>query len=90
MYHVVFLHTDQWISGPSLMQARSNHAAGLVTDEVTGEDFVAVTGGLMDLLDSTEILQDGEWVQGKISNILICYLLENFLVAKYSYIMSYY
>ena len=74
----------EWINGPSLMQARQRHAAGIVTDEVTGEDFVAVTGGLMDFLDSTEILQDGEWVQGKISNILICYLLENFLVAKYS------
>ena len=68
----------EWINGPSLMQARSYHAAGIVTDEVTGEDFVAVTGGFNGGdLDSTEILQDGEWVQGKISNT-ICHLLEIF------------
>ena len=60
------------------MQARMWHAAGIVTDEVTGEDFVAVTGGYgSGYLDSTEILQDGEWVQGKISNT-ICHLLEIF------------
>ena len=55
-----------------LMQARERHAAGIVTDEVTDEPFVAVTGGFINLeygnyigdLDSTEILQDGEWVEG--------------------------
>ena len=70
----------EWINGPSLMQARYYHAAGIVTDEVTGEHFVAVTGGAGSgyvYLDSTEILQDGEWVQGKISNT-ICHLLELF------------
>jgi hypothetical protein len=74
----------EWINGPSLMQARGYHAAGIVTDEVTGEHFVAVTGGYYSgHLDSTEILQDGEWVQGKIIDI-ICYFLENFLDTKYS------
>ena len=63
-----------------LMQARERHAAGIVTDEVTDENFVAVTGGRYYsdgwfFLDSTEILQDGEWVQGKISNTV-----RNFLV----------
>ena len=70
----------EWINGPSLMQARGYHAAGIVTDEVTGELFVAVTGGKNSgyvYLDSTEILQDGEWVQGKISNT-ICHFLEIF------------
>ena len=64
---------EEWINGPSLMQARYDHAAGIVTDEVTGEHFVAVTGGgyTYDDLDSTEILQDGEWVQGKISNTIL-------------------
>ena len=60
----------EWINGPSLMQAREQHAAGIVTDEVTGEHFVTVTGGYPyggHSLDSTEILQDGEWVQGKIN-----------------------
>ena len=62
----------EWINGPSLMQARYAHAAGIITDEVTGEHFVAVTGGYdnSDYLDSTEILQDGEWVQGKICNTI--------------------
>ena len=71
MYHVVFLHTDQWITGPNLMQARNSHAAGIVTDEVTDENFVAVTGGYYypDELDSTEILQDGNWVQGNIYTV---------------------
>ena len=71
----------EWINGPSLVQVRYRHAAGIVTDEVTDEDLVAVTGGYVmgfegPILDSTEILQDGEWVQGKISNT-ICYLLES-------------
>ena len=56
------------------MQARYEHAAGIVTDEVTDEALVAVTGGSYYsngwiYLDSTEILQDGEWVQGNINNI---------------------
>ena len=77
----------EWVNGPSLIKARKNHAAGIITDEVTGEDFVAVTGGnhyihqvTSDYLDSTEILQDGEWVQGKINDTLIS---GHFLVSKY-------
>ena len=65
---------EEWINGPtSLIQAREYHAAGIVTDEVTGEHFVAVTGGYYFgvSLDSTKILQDGEWVQGIISNIIM-------------------
>ena len=55
----------EWTTGPNLMQARDSHAAGIVTDEVTDENFVAVTGGYYSgVLDSTEILQDGNWVQG--------------------------
>ena len=67
-----------------MIQARHSHAAGIITDEVTGEDFVAVTGGNHNnhdnYLDSTEILQDGEWVQGKINDMLIS---GHFLVPKY-------
>ena len=62
-----------WINGPSLIKAREWHAAGIVTDEVTDESFVAVTGGFYySNLDSTEILQDREWVQGKINCTTIC------------------
>ena len=57
----------KWIDGPSLIQARGNQAAGIVTDEVTNENFVAITGGAhySDFSDFTEILQDEKWVQGK-------------------------
>ena len=51
-----------WINGPSLLRGRYEHAAGIVTDEVTNENFVAVTGGGFDL---TEILQDEMWIEGK-------------------------
>ena len=66
----------EWINGPSLMQAIAAHAAGIVTDEVTGEHFVVVTGGIHSsfYLESTEILQDGVWVQGKIKNTILCRL----------------
>ena len=48
------------------MEPRSHHGAGIVTDEVTDEQLVVVTGGWScDVLTSTEIFQDGEWVQGK-------------------------
>ena len=73
----------EWITGPSLMQARMNQAAGIVTDEVTDEPLLAVTGGryysdgCWFYFVSTEILQDGEWVQGKL-NDTICHLLEMF------------
>ena len=47
------------------MEPRSHHGAGIVTDEVTDEQLVVVTGGWScDVLTSTEIFQDGEWVQG--------------------------
>ena len=69
---------EEWITGPNLIQARHDHAAGIVTDEVTDENFVAVTGGYYSAsgyyqegyssLDSTEILQDGNWVQGNIND----------------------
>ena len=62
----------EWINGPNLMQARAYHAAGFVTDEVTDENFLAVTGGYYLVhFDSTELLQDGNWVEGK-SNDTIC------------------
>ena len=59
-----------WIQGPDLMQARIGHAAGVVTDEVTTEKIVIVTGGEHNgiLLDSTEILFNSQWNQGKIAN----------------------
>ena len=72
----------EWSNGPILMQSRYEHAAGIVTDELTDEKFVAVTGGLfialsqtgnydsIVYLNSSEILQDGKWVEGKINNTI--------------------
>ena len=59
-----------WSQGPDLMQARKSHAAGLVTDETTYDEFVIVTGGEYNgiILDSTEILIDNQWHLGKIAH----------------------
>ena len=58
--------SEQWVDGPTLNQARSEHAAGTVTDEVTIERLVVVSGGFdgSDAMKSTEILQDGDWSLG--------------------------
>ena len=71
-----YVHNEgEWINGPSLMQGRYDHAVGIVTDKVTNENFVAVTGGYGgEYWDSTEILQGGKWVQGRIHDT-ICYIL---------------
>ena len=60
-------NNGDWINGSTLIQARSFHAAGIVTDELTNEKFAAVTGGVdghVGLLDSIEILIDDEWISG--------------------------
>ena len=73
--HYYDRNEGKWINGPSLIQGRYGHAAGIVTDEVTDENFVAVTGGYglvwSGFVESTEILQDGEWVQGKINDTMV-------------------
>ena len=59
-----------WSQGPDLIQARRGHAAGLVTDETTYDEFVIVTGGEFNgiMLDSTEILINNQWHLGKITH----------------------
>ena len=57
-----------WSDGPELLKARARFAAGIVTDEVTQEKLVVVTGGLGNdgiSLNSTEILIGKEWSLGK-------------------------
>ena len=58
----------EWISGPSLLQGRYSHAAGIVPDKVTNEYLVAVTGG-HGAYDSTEFLLNDEWLEGNIITI---------------------
>ena len=62
-----------WIQGPDLMQARLAHAAGIVLDETTIEKIVIVTGGDYNgiYLDSTEMLINNQWNQGKICSSLL-------------------
>ena len=59
-----------WIQGPDLMQARGGHAAGIVTDEMTTEKLVIVTGGEYNSikLHSTEMLFHNQWNQGKMAH----------------------
>ena len=74
----------------------TRHAAGIVTDEVTDENFVAVTGGISYVyvnpisryLDTTEILQDGNWTQGNINDVTICYLFGKLMVSRHFYRIS--
>ena len=59
-----------WSNGPNMNQKRQNHAVGIVTDEVTKEKHVIVTGGTyyyngLIHLKSTEFLLDATWVIGE-------------------------
>ena len=54
------------------MVGRQFHSSGTVIDQETKEKIVAVAGGFNEdsgYLDSTELLIDGEWRQGKSINI---------------------
>ena len=64
-------YNQAWFDGPRLNIARSYHGAGIVTDLITSEKFVVVTGGKYyddasgnQYFRSTEILIDGKWVLG--------------------------
>ena len=62
--------TGKWKDGPDLLQARYDHSVGFITDPVTQETFIVVTGGNDDhtnYLDSVEILnkEGTAWISGK-------------------------
>ena len=59
--------TQNFAPGPSLMKGRWNHASGTIVDHETNEKIVAVAGGYNNgaFLNSTELLINGEWQQGK-------------------------
>ena len=64
--------SQQFKSGPPLIVGRMFHSSGTVIDQETKEKIVAVAGGFNEdsgYLDSTELLIDGEWRQGKSINI---------------------
>ena len=65
---LVYNHDHEiWSVGPSLIQARSIHTAGIVTDEATMDTYAIVTGGYDGSfnLKSTEILKGDAWSSGK-------------------------
>ena len=64
-------YNQVWFDGPKLNFARSFHGSGIVTDLITRERLLIVTGGLSydeeyipTDYHSTEILIDGIWVLG--------------------------
>ena len=57
----------KWFHGPDLTEGREDHAAEIVTDEITKENFVVVSGGMNkngQHLKSVEILMDENWKSG--------------------------
>ena len=65
--------TQKFKPGPNLLEGRSGHSSGTITDHETKEKIVLVSGGYnkegswnSQYLKSTEILLNGEWVTGKI------------------------
>ena len=65
--HTYNQNYNKWSYGPSLIQGREDHAAGILTDEATLEEFVIITGGSLNgkELKSTEILKRDTWSSGK-------------------------
>ena len=55
--------TGNWSVGPTLIQSRFSHAAGIVIDEYTQEEIVIVTGGFH--VSQTEMLLDNTWSKGE-------------------------
>ena len=57
-----------WSEGPTMIYKRKQHSVGIVTDKITLEKFVVVTGGEDEdgPLETTEILMKNEWSLGKI------------------------
>ena len=70
----LILTWKEWSTGPSLNHGRGGHAVGIVTDEVTQDELIVVTGGFQinnmnyntDFSNTTEVLFDGVWSIGKI------------------------
>ena len=66
---------DKWdLDEPELNLGRSDHAVGIVTDEVTMEKYIIITGGAYSYIDdiiilkSTEVLLANSWSKGKNTN----------------------
>ena len=52
--------------GPPLKKGRKYHVSGTIVDQETNENIVVVAGGFSDgYLQSTELLINGKWKNGK-------------------------
>ena len=60
--------TGTFSSGPTLLEGRELHASATIVDKVTKDKIPVVTGGadIVDIVNSTELLIDGQWQTGKI------------------------
>jgi hypothetical protein len=60
--------TNVFTSGPSLPEGRYSHGSATIVDKVTKAKIPTVTGGYgkAGILDSTEMLIDGQWQSGTI------------------------
>ena len=66
--------TQKFQEGPSLMEGRIWHVSGTVVDHETNENIVVVAGGYNgNPIDSTELLKNEEWQQGKTMTIIKCF-----------------
>ena len=61
---------QQFLQGPELNIGRYYHASSIITDQITDEKYVVVSGGINDddsmnnnfgVLDSAEVLINNEW-----------------------------
>ena len=91
--------TQKFQEGPSLLEGRYNHASGTVVDQETSEKIVVVIGGDPggqgddENIDSTELLINGEWQQGKnmsnkkemFSNFVCAFFSDTKLLFLYHY-----
>ena len=58
-------HNQEFAPGPTLLAGRKEHAAGTVVDLETNQKIPVVTGGYNgEVMDSTELLLNGEWQRG--------------------------
>ena len=60
--------TEAFTSGPDLLEGRNGHGSAINVDKVTNAKITVITGGWLNgnLMDSTEMLINGQWQTGTI------------------------
>ena len=75
-----YYNGKEFSKGPDLITGRESHAAGLLRDKVTNDEYIAVVGGWdsnYNILDSLELLKigDNKWKSGILKLLINVYLL---------------